>query len=191
MMRKLVIATSNQGKFNEFSQLISDFPIEIVPQPEGIKVIENGKNFKENARLKACTVANQTGCWALADDSGLSVAALQGAPGVHSARYAKTDLERINKIIHALEGISDRRACFTASLCLASPENKILIEVEGHCEGLITHVPRGTNGFGYDPIFQVNELGMTFAEMSMETKKVCGHRGKAFSIFQSRFREII
>ena len=160
-------------------------------QPQGLEVEETGTTFAANARIKACAVAAATGEWALADDSGLSVDALDGAPGVHSARYAPTDPERIARLLKALNGSDQRQAYFCAALCVAAPDGTILLEVEGRCDGLITAAPRGDQGFGYDPIFEVAGTGRTFAEMPLAEKKQHGHRGKAFSLLEPKLRQLL
>ena len=147
-MRTLVIASGNAGKIREFQGLLQHLPLDVQPQPEGVDVEETGSTFAANARIKAKAVATTTGHWALADDSGLSVNALGGAPGVHSARYAPTDPERINKLLSALSKTSERDAQFCAALCVAAPDGSVLIEVEGRCDGRITTLPRGEGGFG-------------------------------------------
>jgi XTP/dITP diphosphohydrolase len=169
--RVLVIASGNQGKIREFQGLLSGLPLLVESQPDGLEVEETGTTFAANARIKALAVAKATGHWALADDSGLSVTALNGAPGVHSARYAPTDPERIQKLLAALLNCPQRGAYFSAALCVAAPDGQVLLEVEGRCEGQITKVPRGDQGFGYDPIFEVNNTGRTFAEMPYPKKK--------------------
>jgi len=138
-------------------------------------VEETGATFAENARLKAAAVAQASGCWALADDSGLSVTALAGEPGVQSARYADSDAARITRLLRELEAANQRRADaglpedrsahFTAALAVADPSGRIRLEVEGYCPGEILESPRGEGGFGYDPVFLVPELALTFAEM--------------------------
>ena len=187
----LVIASSNLGKVKEFRQLLSDFPFKIVRQPDYFKVEETGRTFLENSRLKALSVASETGQWAMADDSGLSVNALSGAPGVYSARYANSDSERIDRLLREMEPCHNRSACFSCALCLAAPNNEILLEVEGKCEGLITKKPRGRNGFGYDPGFEVLDTGLTFAEMEVENKKALSHRGKAFAMITPGLKELL
>ena len=177
----LIIATTNQGKIKEFQELFLPFPLNIIPQPRNLYIEETGNTFAENARIKAITSARVTGQMAFADDSGLSVDSLGGAPGIHSARYAENDSKRILKLLKELEGLQDRSAHFSAALCLVSSDQKVLLEVEGRCEGLITSTPRGANGFGYDPIFEVKGTGLTFGEMEVKQKKLLGHRGKAFS----------
>ena len=190
-MRTLVIASGNAGKIREFQGLLQHLPLEVQPQPEGMDVEETGSTFAANARIKASAVATTTGHWALADDSGLSVNALGGAPGVHSARYAPTDPERINKLLSALSKTSERDAQFCAALCVAAPDGSVLIEVEGRCDGRITTLPRGEGGFGYDPIFEVSGTDLTFAEMPLSDKKTHGHRGKAFALLEPRLRALL
>ena len=174
----IVIATANLGKLKDFRNILSNLPLTILSPPNGFDVKETGKTFAENARLKALACAELTGKWALADDSGLNVDALNGAPGVHSARYASTDEGRIRKLLNELNNFTNRRATFNAALCLASP-NEILLEVQASCLGCISHSPRGKEGFGYDPIFEVEGTGLTFAEMSKYQKSIYSHRGKA------------
>jgi XTP/dITP diphosphohydrolase len=200
----LVIASGNAGKIREFAALLADLPLEIRAQPEGLEVEETGATFAENACLKASAVALASGCWALADDSGLAVAALGGAPGVHSARYAASDPERIARLLRELEAATtaiaraaatmtatDRSARFTAALALADPSGAIRLEVEGHCPGVILEEPRGAGGFGYDPVFLVPELGQTFAEMDKATKGRIGHRGRAFALLEPGLRQLL
>jgi XTP/dITP diphosphohydrolase len=197
----LVIASGNAGKIREFAGLLADLPLEIRAQPEGLEVEETGTTFVDNARLKAEAVARATGCWALADDSGLAVNALGGAPGVFSARYAPTDAERIGRLLvelalanqerSALGLAPDRSARFTAALALADPSGAIRLAVEGHCPGVILEASRGAGGFGYDPVFLVPELGQTFAEMDKATKGRIGHRGRAFALLEPGLRRLL
>jgi XTP/dITP diphosphohydrolase len=196
-----VIASGNAGKIREFADLLAHLPLEIRAQPEGLEVEETGTTFAANARLKAEAVALATGCWALADDSGLAVDALGGAPGVLSARYAPTDPERIARLLAELaaanqersaQGLApDRIARFTAALAVADPSGAIRIEVEGHCPGVILEAPRGAGGFGYDPVFLVPELEQTFAEMDKATKARIGHRGRAFALLEPGLRGLL
>mgnify|MGYP005714545877 FL=1 len=190
-MRTLVIASGNAGKIREFQGLLQHLPLNVQAQPQGFDVEETGSTFAANARIKATAVAALTGSWALADDSGLSVNALGGAPGVHSARYAPTDPERIEKLLGALSNASERDAQFCAALCVAAPDGSVLIEVEGRCDGWITTTPRGDGGFGYDPIFEVSGTGLTFAQMPLTEKKSHGHRGKAFALLEPQLRELL
>ena len=187
----LVIASGNPGKVREFGHLLADLPLEIRPQPEGLEVEETGDTFAENARLKASAVARSTGCWALADDSGLSVTALGGAPGVHSARYAASDEARIARLLRELAGAGDRSARFTAALAVADPSGTIRLEVEGVCTGLILEEKRGTGGFGYDPVFFVPEAGLSYAEMDKALKGRIGHRGQAFAQLAPQLQALV
>jgi XTP/dITP diphosphohydrolase len=197
----LVIASGNAGKVREFAALLAGLGLEIRPQPEGLEVEETGLTFVENARLKAIAVARASGCWALADDSGLAVDALAGAPGVHSARYAASDPERIARLLAELAAANGQRAAaglaaqrsarFTAALALADPSGNLRLEVEGHCPGEILETPRGSGGFGYDPVFLVPETGLSFAEMDKATKARLGHRGRAFALLEPGLRGLL
>jgi XTP/dITP diphosphohydrolase len=192
----LVIASGNAGKVREFGALLAKLGLNTQPQPEGLDVEETGRTFAENARIKAEAVARATGCWALADDSGLSVDALGGAPGVHSARYADTDSARIERLLRELNAAgahtpASRSAYFTAALALANPAGELVLEVEGLCPGQILEVPRGEGGFGYDPVFFVPEVGLTFAEMPHSQKANLGHRGRAFAALKPRLRDLL
>lgn len=196
-MNLLVIASGNAGKVREFDQLLSGLGLTIQPQPPGLNVEETGTTFAENARLKASAVARATGAWALADDSGLSVDALAGAPGVHSARYAANDSARIDRLLRELgqanaDGSNpSRQAHFAAALALADPSGTIRLEVEGRCPGVILEAPRGTGGFGYDPVFLVPDAGLTFAEMPQHLKGRLGHRGRAFTQLEPALRQLL
>ena len=187
----LVIASGNAGKVREFAHLLAELQLEIRPQPEGLEVEETGETFAANARLKASAVARASGCWALADDSGLSVHALGGAPGVHSARYASSDEARIARLLRELQGAGDRSAQFTAALAVADPSGTIRLEVEGICPGVILEESRGTGGFGYDPVFFVPEAGLSYAEMDKALKGRIGHRGQAFAQLAPQLRELV
>ncbi len=195
-MTTLVIASGNAGKVREFAQLLEDLGLDTQPQPEGIEVEETGSTFAANARLKAEAVAKATGQWALADDSGLSVDALGGVPGVHSARYAATDAARIERLLQELHdaGALDpeaRSARFTAALALADPSGRVVLEVEGHCPGQILMVCRGDGGFGYDPVFYVPEVQLSFAEMPKALKAEVGHRGRAFAALKPQLQALL
>ncbi|MEB3307470.1 MAG: RdgB/HAM1 family non-canonical purine NTP pyrophosphatase [Cyanobacteriota bacterium] len=200
-MTILVIASGNAGKVREFAQLLAGLNIEVQPQPDGLSVEETGCSFAENARLKASAVARACGHWALADDSGLSVNALGGAPGVHSARYARSDSARIERLLRELAAAdaaamgrgepADRSACFHAALAVADPSGEVVLQVEGLCNGVILEAPRGAGGFGYDPVFQLPELGQTFAEMPRELKARLGHRGRAFALLEPQLKALL
>ncbi len=192
----LVIASGNAGKVREFGALLADLGLQTQPQPAGLEVDETGTTFAATARLKAPAVALATGQWALADDSGLSVAALGGIPGVHSARYADSDAGRIARLLQELAAAgahspSARGARFTAALALANPNGELVLEVEGHCPGQILEAPRGEGGFGYDPVFFVPEAGLTFAEMPRALKAELGHRGRAFALLKPQLQALL
>tara|TARA_Y100001968_G_C19341024_1_gene709494 strand:- start:12 stop:593 length:582 start_codon:yes stop_codon:yes gene_type:complete len=190
MNTSLIIASSNHGKVKEFRDLLAEFPFNIFAQPDGLEINETGSSFVENARIKALAVSELTGEWALADDSGLCVDALNGAPGIYSARFAQTDLERIKRLLKEMAHFKNRNATFKSAICIAD-KGKILLEVEESCHGLITNTPRGKEGFGYDPIFEVIELGKTFAEMGIDLKKKFGHRGRAFQSIQPGIKNLL
>lgn len=175
---QLVIASGNAHKVAEISAMLDAVDLEVHRQPEGLDIQETGATYLENARLKAETVARITGCWALADDSGLEVDALGGAPGLYSARYAPTDHERIHRLLQELGGTPYRSASFNSAMVLANPEGMTVLEAEGICRGEILTAPQGHGG-GYDPIFWVREAGMTYAQMSQHQKDRLGSRGKA------------
>lgn len=198
MTRTLVIASGNAGKAMEFHRLLQGWPVTVVPQPTGLEVDENGSTFAENARIKARTVARLCGHWALADDSGLCVDALDGAPGVRSARYASTDEARISRLLEELSVREQqsplgpgRTARFVAALSVADPEGRTLAEAEGRRSGVIIRSPRGQGGFGYDPIFLAPELNLTFAEMSAGQKRSHSHRGRAVRALLPRLRDCL
>ena len=193
----LVIASGNAGKVREFAALLAGLPLTVRPQPPGLEVEETGSTFAENARIKAIAVARASGAWALADDSGLSVEALGGAPGIHSARYAPTDAARIDRLLTELQQAlaadpsAGRGARFVAALALAAPDGAVLLEVEGQCAGEILPAARGAGGFGYDPVFLVPELGLSFAELDRETKGQISHRGRAFAQLEPGLRQLL
>ncbi|MBD1910420.1 MULTISPECIES: RdgB/HAM1 family non-canonical purine NTP pyrophosphatase [unclassified Leptolyngbya] len=182
-MPKLVVATGNPGKLKEMQAYLTDpnLPWELVLKPAEIDVEETGETFAENAVLKASQVAQATGEWAIADDSGLMVDALGGAPGVYTARYGKTTAEGIQRVLTELGDRPDRGAQFVCAIAIARPNGEIALQTEGICRGEITHTLQGEGGFGYDPIFFVPEHGMTFAEMPAEVKHPISHRGLAFA----------
>ena len=190
MKPALVIASRNKGKIKDFRRLLADFEIKLIALPEHINIKETGSTFLENARIKALEASKITGEWALADDSGLCVSALNGAPGIYSARYGNSDLVRITKLLQELNGIAKRKAYFTCAICVCIPENNLLIEVEEKCEGLIAEAPRGLNGFGYDPVFEVEGTGLTFAEMSVYQKQRLSHRARAFYSLDEKLKEL-
>jgi len=187
-LTKLLIATNNPGKVREYEELLGDLPgVEITfPAQEGLalEVVESGQTFEENARLKAGAFCAASGLPTLADDSGLEVDALDGAPGVRSARYAgpgTSDIDRYRKLLTALTGVPpDRRAArFRCVVALALPDGQVHT-AEGACEGEIGFTPRGEFGFGYDPVFIVaGQEGRTMAELEPEVKNCISHRARA------------
>jgi XTP/dITP diphosphohydrolase len=185
---KLVIATGNRGKLVEFEELLAGTGLELLALGDvGLEPPdETGATFEENAALKASTAARQSGLWALGDDSGLCVAALGGGPGLHSARYAATDEERRAKLLRAIAGAADRSAYFFCAAALCGPGGGPLHAAEGRVDGEIALAPRGTNGFGYDPIFLPRETpGRTLAELAAAEKNRLSHRGRAVAKLRS------
>jgi XTP/dITP diphosphohydrolase len=186
MTRKLLVATRNPGKVREYGDLLAGLPLEVTYlDAEGItlEVEETGKTFAENALQKATTCARATGLWTWADDSGLEVDALGGAPGVRSARYAgsgASDADRYRKLLNALAGVPwDRRtARFRCVVALATPDGDVRT-VDGVCEGIIAFGPAGSSGFGYDPVFYLPERGITMAQLPPEVKNQISHRARA------------
>jgi XTP/dITP diphosphohydrolase len=187
-MQQVILATGNPGKCLELQALLTSTGWQILPKPPTLEIEETGNTFQENACLKALQVAKATGQWALADDSGLEVDALGGAPGVHSARYGSDDTHRISRLLTALKQIEIRTARFVCVLAIASPQ-KVILTVEGTCCGEILRVPQGSGGFGYDPIFWVPELNKTFAELSADEKSLHSHRGKAIAALLQAVRD--
>jgi XTP/dITP diphosphohydrolase len=192
----LVLATRNAGKTAEIRDLLKAFPIRICnlddfgPIPE---IEEDGASFDENAYKKAHFAARVLGFPALADDSGLVVEALDGAPGIYSARYAgenATDADRCAKLLREMEGRDQRQAAFECVISIAVPEGPALT-YEGRCAGLITRQPQGESGFGYDPVFYYPPSRKTFAEMSMAEKSSVSHRGRALQELQSEFDKVL
>lgn len=177
-MQRLILASSNPGKLAELGELLTPSGWQVEVKPADLEIEETGLTFRANAHLKALGVARATGEWALADDSGLEVRVLAGAPGVYSARYGATDSERIARLLTAMQGKSDRAARFVCVVALASP-TAIVLDAEGTCEGEVLDAPRGSAGFGYDPIFWIRSLDKTFAELEIEEKQAHSHRGRA------------
>jgi XTP/dITP diphosphohydrolase len=194
--KPLVLATRNEGKIREFEGLLAGFDIKMRglndfgPIPE---IEEDGDTFEDNAYKKAHLTAKVLGFPAIADDSGLVVEALNGAPGVYSARYAgegATDFENNRKLLDALEGVDQRRAAFECVIAIAVARGPALI-YKGRCEGEIARSPKGEKGFGYDPLFYYPTLGKTFAEMSSEEKNRVSHRGRAMTEFREEFDKVL
>lgn len=182
MSREIVIASKNKGKIREIRQIYADLPVTVVELADQPDVVEDGGSFSANARKKAVEIARHTGKWALADDSGLEVDALRGAPGIYSARWSGAGDEANNdKLLRELRDVPApaRTARYRAVVVVATPEGRIVAEADGTCEGLIGFERKGSGGFGYDPLFVVPQLGRTMAELSPEAKHAISHRGQA------------
>ena len=180
-MTTVIVATGNPGKLKEMQAYLGDLDWQLALKPEDIDVEETGTTFLENARLKASQVAIATQHWAIADDSGLQVDALNGAPGLYSARYGGSDQDRIERLLRELSDSKNRNAQFVCAIAIANPSGVIALEIEGICPGQVLSAPRGTGGFGYDPVFYIPSQGKTFAEMSCTEKRQYSHRGVAFA----------
>ena len=197
--RTLVLASRNRKKLREMSELCTGLDMRVVSAgdfPEAPEVEETGHTFAENAALKAVAVASATGHWTVADDSGLAVDALNGAPGVYSARYAgpqANDGQNNERLLSELREVPDPRrgAAFICCLALADPAGRIRVQVEGRCRGRLLHEPRGQNGFGYDPLFWIAEYHQTFAELSLAVKSVLSHRARAFERIRPELARLI
>lgn len=189
-MTTVVVATGNPGKLSELKDYLSELDWTLALKPEEIEVEETGATFIENARLKASEVAIATQSWAIADDSGLSVMALGGAPGVYSARYGDSDADRIDRVLRELGDETDRRAEFVCAIALSKPDGTIALETEGRCPGSILTSGQGAGGFGYDPIFFVTAQGKTFAQMSNAEKERYSHRGIAFDQLMPKLKQL-
>jgi len=190
-MITFIIATHNKNKLNELERILTPLNINVATA-ELDEVEETGTTFAQNAFLKADAACRQTGKPAVADDSGLMVDALDGAPGVYSARYAgegASDDDRIQKLLHNLEDIpkEERTAKFVCSICCVFP-NGDKVTAQGECAGMIGFEPQGTDGFGYDPVFLVNEK--SFAELSAQEKDKISHRGRALREFAVQLQQI-
>ena len=188
MSEKFVLATHNPGKLKEMGTILARFGVEVVsPKDLGITVDveETGTTFAENAMLKAKAICEAAGLPAIADDSGLCVDALNGGPGVYSARYGGEGLDdkgRYTLLLNNLRGQTTRAAHFTCAIACAFP-NGDTITAEGRCDGTIAFAPMGEGGFGYDPVFFVPEKAKTFGQLTAEEKSAISHRGRALESF--------
>ena len=190
---KFVLATHNPNKIREMGAILCQFGVEVVsPKELGITVDveETGSTFAENAMLKAKAICELAKLPAIADDSGLCVDALNGAPGVYSARYGglDDDVARYRLLLENLRGAGTRAAHFHTSVVCCFPNGNVL-EAEGDCHGTIAYAPQGENGFGYDPVFFVPELRKTFAQLTPEEKNAISHRGVALRAFGEKLKE--
>ena len=207
---KILVATTNAGKITELKAMLDSNVqwLSLADFSAIEEVFEDGKTFAENARKKATEYAKATNCWTIADDSGLVIDALGGAPGVKSARFSGAmekngillDHKNMQKVLTLLKNVpkEKRTAKFVCCLCLACPEHvegaspgKILIEVEGQMKGLIAAEPIGENGFGYDPIFFVSELNKTTAQLTAEEKNAISHRGQAIKKLKPQLEKLL
>jgi XTP/dITP diphosphohydrolase len=186
---ELVVATKNKGKVAEITELLANMPVKVLNLSDftGVPwVEETGATFAENAGLKASAYAKHLGLYALADDSGLEIEALGGGPGVYSARYGGAELGYADKMALVLEKLAnvpenERKARFVCAMALAGPEGEIIHKSEGVCNGRIAFEPRGTGGFGYDPIFVPDGFSGTFGELGDDIKQQISHRARAIS----------
>jgi len=196
MPERIVLATGNPGKVREIQRILGDLGVEVVPQTDlGVAdADETGKSFVENALIKARHASLMTGLPAIADDSGLAVDALDGRPGVYSARYSgadATDDSNIDKLLGELQGVPGERrtAAFHCCAVFVSVDNSTSLVAEGRWEGRILEQRRGTGGFGYDPVFYDPECGRTAAELGPEQKNARSHRGKALTALAEMLRQ--
>lgn len=193
---KFVLASQNKHKLVEMQAILSAHRVEVVLQSDiglHVDVEETGETFAENAMLKAQAVMKASGLPAIADDSGVCVDALGGAPGVYSARYGGPELDdagRYRLLLENLRGATNRAAHFTSAIACVFPNGDI-IEAEGICPGTIAFAPQGDGGFGYDPVFFLPELRKTYAQLTAEEKAAVSHRGKALAVFDGKLRDYL
>ena len=193
---KFVLASQNRHKLEEMRSILSAHGVEVVLEADvglDVDVEETGETFAENAMLKAKAVMEASGLPAIADDSGVCVDALNGAPGVYSARYGGPELDdtaRYQLLLNNMRGARTRAAHFTSAIACMFP-NGDAIEAEGICPGTIAFAPQGTGGFGYDPVFFLPELRKTYAQLTPEEKAAVSHRGKALAVFEGKLKEYL
>ena len=190
---KLVLASKNEKKLAEMNTILSELGVEVCSEAQAgvdVDVEETGTTFEENSLLKARAVMEASGLPAIADDSGLCVDALNGAPGVYSARYGglDDDVARYRLLLENLRGAGTRAAHFHTSVVCCFPNGDVL-EAEGDCHGTIAYAPQGENGFGYDPVFFVPEMRKTFGQLTPEEKNAISHRGVALRAFGEKLKE--
>lgn len=193
---KVVLASKNQHKLVEMRDILSAQGVEVVLESDvgvDVDVEETGTTFEENSLLKARAVMEASGLPAIADDSGLSVDALNGAPGVYSARYGGEGLDDVGRyrlLLENMKGQLDRKCKFVSVITLCMPGGDV-ITARGECPGTLAYAPQGENGFGYDPIFFVPEKKKTFAQLSPEEKNAISHRGNALKLFQRKLADYL
>lgn len=178
---KIVFATSNPHKLQEINAISKNSGIEFVLPPAGFDPVEDGETFAENSYIKAKEAAKLSKMIALADDSGLCVEALNGEPGIYSARYAETPQARIDKLLKNLTNVDNRKAKFVCAMTLVDEFGNILSQEIGECHGQIAQMPSGINGFGYDPVFVVDGYNVTMASISEDLKNAISHRSRALT----------
>ncbi|GEL76796.1 XTP/dITP diphosphatase [Tenuibacillus multivorans] len=196
-MDQIYVATTNQGKIREFQEMFQSLDIKMVSLMDTFNDVEDveetGKTFEENARLKADTYAKTYQIPVMADDSGLTVEALNGEPGIYSARYAgleKNDDQNLEKLLKNLEGVEQRDAAFVSVIAFARPDEETIV-AEGRCEGRITDEPRGSEGFGYDPVFIPNGYEQTMAQLGSTVKNKISHRKHALDAMLKKIKPLL
>lgn len=197
--RQIVLGTYNQKKRDELQRLLAPLAVELGTLkdfPTAIEVVEDGVSFGENATKKASQQAVHLGEWVLAEDSGLCVDALKGAPGIYSARFSgeeATDESNNDLLLEKLADVPDdkRGAHYVCHITLCDPTGKVILEVEDKCHGRITHERRGTHGFGYDPLFLIREYHLTFGQLGPTVKGLLSHRGKAVRTFVAELKGLL
>lgn len=199
MVKKLLVATHNQGKVVEFAEMLAGLDVAWLGLADAgvtMDVAETGRTFRENALLKARAYAAETGLLTLADDSGLEVDALEGRPGIYTGRYGGEGLtyaQRYRLLLHQLEEVPwpARTARFRCLIVLVAPDGTLLAESEGVVEGLIAREAAGEGGFGYDPVFYLPEKGKTMAQLDSAVKHQISHRGRALRAIEPRLRQLL
>ena len=176
---KIVFATGNPHKLEEVNYIAKDSDIEFILPAVGFNPIEDGSTFEENSLKKAQEAYRVSGMMSLADDSGLCIEALNGAPGLYSARYAGSQAEKIERILRELDGVENRKAKFVCCMTLLDNNGKMIYQTTGECHGSIIKEAKGVNGFGYDPVFMPEGYDITIAEMSEDKKNQISHRANA------------
>lgn len=200
---KIVLASSNEHKVKEINAIVKDSlskgegaskagggSVRFILPPAGFDPIEDGDSFEENSLIKAHAAWELGKTWTLADDSGLCIDALNGAPGIHSARYADTPQARIDRVLNEMQGVENRSARFKCCMTLINPQGEVAFSYTGICEGSIIDKQRGVNGFGYDPIFLLENSTKTMAELSEEEKNQVSHRGKALNAVLNYLKDV-